>query len=174
MNAFQNGVYGLSRAAAALAALIIVAMTLHILLEIVLRSFFARSTFVLDEMVGYGIATATFLSLGYAFEQSSLIRVGVLVDRLHGRARRTVDAVCAVLMLAMMGLVGWHLGSTVLRSFAKGRKSSSLAEVPLWIPEFLCWLGILILCLQVFAYFCRQLSGHPGPVPRAIGTGQAH
>lgn len=171
MHIFQTVVYTLSRLAAGLAALIVVAMTSHILLEIVLRSFFGRSTYVLDEMVGYGIASATFLSLGYAFEQSSMIRVGVLVDRVQGGARRALDAVCAVLALSVMGLFTWTLGATALRSFVKGRRSSSIAEVPLWIPEFLCWLGLAIFCLQAFAYFIRKLSGQSGPVPEPTTQG---
>lgn len=164
MTCFQRVIFALSRAAACLAALIIIAMVLHILTEIVLRSLFGTSTFVLDEMVGYGIAAATFLSLGYAFEHGSLIRVGVLAERLQGRARRALDAACALLTLAVMGLATWYLGATALRSFTRGRKSSSIAEIPLWIPEFLCWLGLTVFCLQVFAYFCRQLTGTPGPL----------
>ena len=62
-------------------AALLVLMVLHILLEIVLRSFFASSTFVLDEFVGYGVAAMTFLSLGYALETDSLIRVQLLLGR---------------------------------------------------------------------------------------------
>ncbi|GGH44864.1 TRAP transporter small permease subunit [Frigidibacter albus] len=164
MNTFQTAAFGLSRFCAALAALMIVAMTLHILIEIVLRSFFATSTFVLDEMVGYCIAAATFLSLGYAFEHSSLVRVGLLVDRLSGRPRRALEAFCALATLAVMGQITWYLINTALRSHERGRVSSSVAEIPMWIPEALCAFGLAAFCLQVIAYLLRQITGAPGPV----------
>ena len=53
MKAFQNSVFFISRAAAVLAALIIVYMVCHILLEIFVRSVYSTSTFALDELIGY-------------------------------------------------------------------------------------------------------------------------
>lgn len=160
---FQRGVFALSQAAAVLAALLVVGMTLHILLEIVLR-LMDRSTFILDEMVGYGIAGATFMSLGYAFEHSALVRVGLLVDRLRGRARRMVETFCGITTLAVTSQIAWVIARSALRSFERGRTSSSIAEIPLWIPEAVCAAGLMIFGLQVFAWTLRQIFDLPGPV----------
>ena len=46
MRTFQTVVFGLSRLSAGLACLLVVAMVLHILYEIVLRTFFSSSTFM--------------------------------------------------------------------------------------------------------------------------------
>lgn len=165
MRAFQTFVFGISRAAAALAALIIVAMTLHILYEIVLRSVFSTSTFVLDEFVGYGVAASTFLALGYALEHRSLIRVGLLVGRLQGKPKRVLEAFCALATLWATTLLLYFMGLTAWRSWTRGRTSSSIAEVPSWIPETLVILGLAVFWLQLLAYFLRQFSDVPPPVP---------
>lgn len=164
---FQRGVFALSQAAAVVAALLVVGMTLHILLEIVLR-LLDRSTFVLDEMVGYAIAGATFLSLGYAFEHSALVRVGLFVDRLSGPARRILETLCGIATMAVTSQIALVIGKTALRSFERGRTSSSIAEIPLWIPEAICTTGLAIFTLQVFAWTLRQIFDLPGPV--APGT----
>lgn len=161
---FQRGVHSLSKLAAVLAALLVVAMTLHILLEIGLR-LFDRSTFVLDEVVGYAIAAATFLSLGYAFEHGALVRVGLVIERLAGPSRRLLEAACALATLAVMSQVALTLTTNALRSFERGRTSSSIAEVPLWIPEAVCSVGLWIFCLQVFVWFLRQVLDLPSLVP---------
>lgn len=161
---FQRGVYALSQAAAAVAALLVVGMVLHILLEIALRMV-DRSTFVLDEVVGYAIAGATFLSLGYAFEHSALVRVGLLVDRLSSRPRRAVETICGLATLVVTSQIALVIGRTALRSFERGRTSSSVAEIPLWIPEAVCAAGMTIFSLQVLAWTLRQIFDLPGPVP---------
>ncbi|QRF68863.1 TRAP transporter small permease subunit [Ponticoccus alexandrii] len=161
---FQRGVFALSRAAAVVAALLVVGMVLHILLEIGLRMV-DRSTFVLDEMVGYAIAGATFLSLGYAFEHSALVRVGLLVDRLSGRTRRVLETCCGLATLAVTTQIAWAIAKTAMRSFERGRTSSSIAEIPLWIPEAVCATGLAIFSLQILAWILRQILDLPGPVP---------
>ena len=161
---FSRCTWALSRMAAGFAALVIVAMTLHILVEIGLRTVLSTSTFALDEMVGYGIAAATFLGLGYAFEHSSLVRVGLVVERLSGIRRRILDAFCALATLAVMVPITWHYIGTAMRSFVRGRVSSSVVEVPLWIPELICAFGLAVFSLQMLDFFFRQIRVVPGPV----------
>lgn len=165
MRAFQTAVFGLSRLAAAFAALAIVAMTLQILYEIVLRSFFSTSTYVLDEFVGYGVAAATFLALGYALEHRSLIRVGLVIGRLSGKSRRMLEAACALGGMWVATLLIYYMGLTAWRSWSRGRTSSSIAEVPSWIPETIVLVGLVVFWLQLLAYMIRQFSDEPPPVP---------
>jgi TRAP-type C4-dicarboxylate transport system permease small subunit len=164
MRTFQTVVFGISRLGAGLACLLVVAMVLHILYEIVLRTFFSSSTFVLDEFVGYAVAAATFLALGYSFEHGSLIRVGLLVERLEEGPRRAVEIACGLATLIMMGGLTWYFWLTLWRSWVRGRVSSSIAEVPMWIPESLVFVGSFIFCLQIVAYIMRQLTNEAPPV----------
>lgn len=161
--AVQHVAWGFSRAAAVVAAALVVAMTGHILLEILLR-LIGRSTFVLDEMVGYAVAGATFLSLGYAFEHSALVRVGLLIDRLSGPKRRALDLLCGLVTCVITAAIARVIAKTALRSFERGRTSSSVAEIPLWIPEAICAAGLAIFALQVAAFVLRQIVDVPGPV----------
>jgi len=64
---------------AAVAAVFLVLMILHILLEVTIRSAFSISTYALDEYVGYGVAAINFLAAGYALQEGALIRVNLLL-----------------------------------------------------------------------------------------------
>ena len=161
MRVFQEVVFRISRGAAIVSAALLVLMVLHILTEIVLRSFFASSTFVLDEFVGYGVAAMTFLSLGYALEDGSLIRVQLLLTRSPPPARRGLEALCAALTLALSLFLIAHFWHSVSRNWSRGAVSQSIAEVPLWIPEGLVLLGLVLFALQLFAHLLRLLRPLP-------------
>lgn len=149
----------LNRLAGGLAALILIYIFGHIIFEIVLRSAFRSSTFVLDEFVGYGVAAMTFLSLGYALNSGSLIRVDLVVGRLPGRPRRLTELFCLAASFGMAGYCAWWVGRDALRDWTRGSVSESIAEVPLWMPVGAVWLGLVLLMLQIFACFLRVAAG---------------
>lgn len=156
---FDRWVSGLSRASAAVAALLLVYVFGHIIIEIVMRSFFSRSTFVLDEFVGYAIAAMTFLAAGHALNAGHLIRVDLVIGRLGGRPRRLAELFCLGVSFAMAGFCAWWVGRDALRNLVRGSVSESIAEVPLWVPVGAVWLGLVILMLQLLACFLRVAAG---------------
>ncbi|MFK7963411.1 MAG: TRAP transporter small permease [Burkholderiaceae bacterium] len=150
---------GLNRLAGAFAAVLLVYIFVHIIYEIVLRSFFDDSTFVLDEFVGYAVAGMTFLAAGYALNAGSLIRVDLAVGRLKGRPRRWAELVCLGASFAMAAFCARWVGRDAWRHFTRGSVSESIAEVPLWIPVGVVWLGLVFLMLQILACFLRIAAG---------------
>jgi len=164
MRILQIGVFALSRLSAVLAALILIGMVGHVLFEIVLRTFFSTSTFVLSEFVGYGVAAVTFLSLGYALEHGSLIRVNLLIGRFQGRTLRVFECLSALGALFVVSVLIRFFWISVERNWVRGRVSSSIAEVPMWIPEGLVLVGLAVFWLQLVAYFLRQVTDTAPPV----------
>lgn len=143
-------------------AAILILMVVHILFEIVLRSFFASSTFVLDEFVGYGVAAMTFLALGYALEDGALIRVQILLTRSPRPVRRGLEILCSALTLGMSLFLIAYFWKSVSRNWSRGAVSQSIAEVPLWIPEGLVLLGLVLFTLQLSARLLRLLAPQTG------------
>lgn len=140
----------LNRLAGGLAMLLVLYIACHILLEITLR-LFGTSTFVLDEFVGYAVAALTFLGLGYALDQGALVRVNVLLDRLPGRWHWLPELACSLLTLLAFGWLAGYWAKNVLRSYQRGTVSETLAETPLWIPEGMVLVGMVLLCLTLMS-----------------------
>lgn len=136
----------------------VVFMVGHILLEIVLRNLFSRSTFILEEFVGYATAAAAFFGLAAALRDGELIRVSILLEAVGPLPRRAVEALSAVLALVTASFIGWFLMRTVLRSFERGTTSTSLLETPLWIPQLLIVLGFVAFWLQISAHLIKALA----------------
>ncbi len=146
-----------------LAGALLVAMIGHILVEIVLRSFFAASTYVLDEFVGYGVAAMTFLAAGHTLRSGVFIRVNIVLDRLpaEGGLRRGMEVFCAVVTLLAIALLVQFFWISVSRHYTRGSVSETIAEVPLWIPEGLVLIGLGILCIQLLTYAVELIAARP-------------
>ena len=149
----------LSRTANWLAVLALVATFTHIVLEIVLRNFFDSSTFVLDEFVGYAVSALTFLALGEAFRNRALIQVTLLHDQLGERGKHLLDKFGYLAAASVGVLIAWYVGRSVLRNYERGTTSSSIAEVPQWIPELFVLLGVIIFVLRAV----EALFGYASP-----------
>jgi TRAP-type C4-dicarboxylate transport system permease small subunit len=131
----------------------------HILLEIVVRSFFDTSTYSMDEFVGYAVGTMAFLAMGYSLETGALIRVNLLLKHLDGMPRRLVELFCAVMTLAAMTVPIGHFWFSVKRFYVQGTGSGTLMDVPSWIPEGAFLLGMVLFWIQLFAYTLRVITG---------------
>jgi TRAP-type C4-dicarboxylate transport system permease small subunit len=61
-----------------------------------------------DEFAAWSMAAMAFLGLAHTFRSGEMIRVGLLVDRLSGRARHYVEIVCLVVGLGFVGYFTWY------------------------------------------------------------------
>ena len=159
MKVFQHTVYTVSRFAAYVSALICVSMLVLILVEIVLRSFFDTSTFLMDEFVGYGVGAVAFLALGYSLESGALIRVNLLLRRLSGRVRQSVEVLCTFATLTAMAVPIWFFWLSIMRHYKRGYTSGTYADVPAYIPESIMLIGMVLFWIQLLAYGLRVLAG---------------
>ena len=159
---FERLMHRINQLAGALAGVLIVYMVGHILLEIVLR-FFSESTYVLDEFIGYAVATMTFLGLGYALSQDGLIRVTLLLERLPKPIAHGLDILTTLATLAAFGFFTWYWSISVIRSFDRNTVSQTMAETPLWIPQGMVLVGMIVFCLTLLSrllVLCTQGAKH--------------
>ncbi len=140
-----------------LAALCLLSIAGIILLEIVLRTFFATSTFMMNELVGYGVALMAFLGFAVTFREGAHIRVNLLLSRLKpgSLARIMVELFCVAATLVVTGLAIWHFYLNVAREYARGYSSGTMSNMPLWIPEGIMLLGFVVFWLQLLEYGLR-------------------
>ena len=159
MRIFHLVVRKISRGAAYVSAGIVVAMFLLICLEITLRTFFASSTYVADELVAYGVGIASFFALGESLETCSLIRVGLIIERLNTMWRRIFEIFSVACIAALWMLPVYMFGLSVHRAYVRGYTSDSGFDTPLWIPQLIFLVGLTIFLLHLLSYLLRLLSG---------------
>lgn len=141
---------GLNRIGATIAAVMLVGMVLLILTEVGLR-FFSRSTYMTDVLVGYGLAASTLLSMAWATERSSMIRVTIVRRNANRPWKWMLDLFSILSTMFMSALLVFYGYLSMARNFVGGRLSEHFVPIPLWIPDaiFLFGFGLLILHLLV-------------------------
>ncbi|MFI0472186.1 TRAP transporter small permease [Halomonas sp. HMF6819] len=138
----------LNRVGAAIAVALIIYMFGHIIVEIAMR-LFGRSTFILDEYIGYAVATMAFLGLPYVLEKGGLIRVSLLMDRVPGPARWPLELFSSLVTAGCFFWLSTFWLQNVQRSYQRGVVSETLAETPIWIPESAILIGMWLISLTL-------------------------
>jgi TRAP-type C4-dicarboxylate transport system permease small subunit len=134
-----------------ISAALLVYIVCHISVEIVLRSFFATSTFSMDEFVGYAIGSMTFLSLAHTFRHRKHIRVSILQSFIKGRAAIAVELICIAFTFGITLFLARYIWRTLARDFARGTVSPTLTETPIWLIDSAIFIGLILFMTQLLA-----------------------
>jgi TRAP-type C4-dicarboxylate transport system permease small subunit len=150
----------LNKAAAGVSATLLVLMVSLILVEIVMR-FFSRSTFMTDVLVGHGVAAITFLALGWALEEGSMIRISAVTQRLGRVSGFLAEAFSIILSQVIVVWLMYFVWRSVAKLWSRGTTSEHYLPIPLWIPETIFFVGLALLSLQLLVKFLRLITiGH--------------
>lgn len=127
-------------------------MSLLVVTEVILRNTVGRSTLIASEYSGYALAAMTYLSLAFTFREGAHIRITFLRDRLPRRARRVLE----VLLVAAASYIVWvalrAVWAMVSTSFERGTIAYTVARTPLYLPQGVILVGLVLLFLQLIAY----------------------
>jgi len=146
--------------------LLIALLMLLVASEVVLRSLFSISLLRADEYAGYIVVALVFLGIPYALHHDALLRVDVVFERLQGRRREAVALLFDLVSLLVTLVLGFYLTRMVITTFERGTFSSTPAMTPLWIPQAVMPLGILLIVIILLARIAgrwRALSGGRPP-----------
>ena len=101
----------------------------------------------LTEYSGYAMAGASFLALAYTFRERGHIRVGILLNALHGRAHWVVQLWCLLVATGLTGYLAWYLVKMTRVSWKLGDRSEGADAILLWIPQTLVAFGAVVLAV---------------------------
>jgi TRAP-type C4-dicarboxylate transport system permease small subunit len=103
-----------------------------------------------DELVSWCMAATAFLGLAHTFKSGEMIRVGLLIDGLEGRARHVLEIVALVIGVGFVGFFAWHAVWMTYDSWRFNDMAQGVLAIPLWIPQ-LGYSGGLVILLTAFA-----------------------
>lgn len=155
MRKYLNILY---RTAEALGAVCLAMVGVMILSQIVGRQFDAQIPSA-DEMAGYFMAASGFLLLGPSLRNGVHIRVGIIIERLHGAPRRIMEIVCLTTGLFLTGYLAWYWICLTWDSYDLGEMSQGLLAIPLWLPQSAMGLGLVVLTVALIDDLVRVFAG---------------
>ncbi|MBP2315864.1 TRAP transporter small permease [Azospirillum soli] len=114
-----------------------------------------------DELAGYCMAASFFLMLGPALRRGAHIRVGVLIERLRGGARKGMELACLLFATALSGYFAWFWLRMTYDSYDFGDLGQGVLPIPLWIPQAAMAVGLVILVVALLDDLLAVLMGRP-------------
>jgi len=102
-----------------------------------------------DDIVSWLCAAAAFFALGHTFRHGELVRVGLWIDKLGGRARRAAELAALGVTAAFAAYMLWSVSRFVYESWKFNEVAQGLIKVPIWIPQTTFLLGVVIFFVAV-------------------------
>jgi TRAP-type C4-dicarboxylate transport system permease small subunit len=115
-----------------------------------------------DDFASWCMAAMAFLGLAHTFKSGDMIRVGLLIDRFHGRARWCAEVFSLVLGLGFVGFFAWHATVMTWQSHQFNDIANGVVAMPMWIPQLGYCSGLIILFIAFVDEFVHVvLRGRP-------------
>lgn len=174
MKSFLRVLELFSRICAWACGFLLLAATLMIAVEVILRRFFAMSIGGADELSSYVLAIICSWSLGYALFHKSHIRIDILYYYLPGRIRILLDTFALTMFLIYMGVVTYFAYDLLYISIIRNSTANTPLQTPMWIPQSIWFAGLvgfmLILTGLLVALIYYQLKGDLASAEKIAGT----
>lgn len=162
----QNLIRWIDRFAAAggyVSAFFMVLIVLLITVEIFLRTALNFSTLIADEYSAYFFVAVVMLGLALTLRDEAHIRITLALSRLSPRVERVVDLIVSLIAAALCTFALYHSALLVYDTYALDMTADSISETPIFLPQLVIPIGLLLFDLQLIAVFLRRLISSPTP-----------
>ena len=143
------GATAVERACELLCGLCLLSMIVLIGTEAVCRNLLGFSLEVADELGGYLLVAAGFLSLPVAQAHGAFHQVELVQSRLQPRTRLALQLAFDLLALAGSLVLAWQLVRLEIGTYRSDDVAPTLLATPLWIPRLAMPAGMALLCFTL-------------------------
>ncbi len=159
---FLVTVDNLSRAAAVLSGILLAVAMLVTCEMIFMRYVFRAATVWETDVVVFSATASIFLGAPYVLLTRGHVGVDVVEMALPSGARRVIGIIGA--LLGLLFTIAMTYASAILfhEAYVNGWRTSSAAEITLWVPLLPLPVGFALLSLQYIAELIRRFAGIDG------------
>jgi TRAP-type C4-dicarboxylate transport system permease small subunit len=162
-----------TRLLAIIGGMMIVAVGFMICFEILLRSF-SISLGVTDEISNYALAIGSALAFSHCLVERAHIRIDSATRFLSLKIRIAIDLIAILTLAGFYLVVSWYAVETAMVSFRRGARSLTELQTPLFIPQGLWALALIlfvVIGVIIFLAACgRILRGDIDGAQELIAT----
>ncbi len=157
MKTFDKIMEGLRRSSLAVSAVALIALALLEIAEIFLRTFFKISLLIVDEYAGYLLACMVFMGLCNSFHGGGFVRVEALYNLFRGKGKQILDLLFMLILDILFYVITYECVGLNLYNIEKQLVSNSVLKTPLWIPQLMMSLGLLMFAIYITLYTIQLL-----------------
>lgn len=120
-----------------------------------------------DDFTAWSLVAMAFLGLAHTFRRGEMIRVGLLLERLEGGKRRFAELATLAVALVAISYFAWQFGVLAHDSWRFNDISQGVVSVPLWIPQSIGTIGLVILVIALVDEIIHIARGNAPTYDRA-------
>ncbi len=113
------------------------------------------------DFASWTMAAMAFLGMAHTFRNGEMIRVGLIVEKLHGKPKLVAEAFALSVTLAFLLYFTWHAYEFVRISRMTQEMSNGVIAMPVWVPQLSFLGGAVILTIAVIDELIHVLGGNP-------------
>ena len=113
-----------------------------------------------DDIASWCMAAMAFLGLAHTFKRGEMIRVGLLMERLQGRAKQVAEVTALAVATAFILYYTRHAVQMTYDSLRFNDMAQGVLAVPLWIPQLGFTGGLAILSIALIDEMVNVLRGN--------------
>ena len=113
-----------------------------------------------DDFASWCMAAMAFLGLAHTFKRGEMIRVGLLLERLHGRTKQVAEIVALGIATAFVLYFTRHAGQMTWDSWRFNDMAQGVVALPLWIPQLGFVGGLAILSIALIDELVNVIGGN--------------
>jgi TRAP-type C4-dicarboxylate transport system permease small subunit len=113
-----------------------------------------------DDFASWCMAAMAFLGLAHTFKRGEMIRVGLLLERLHGRTKQVAEIAALTVATGFILYYTRHAVQMTYDSYRFNDMAQGVLAVPLWIPQLGFTGGLVILAIALLDEMVNVLRGN--------------
>src|SRR3954470_8564550 len=113
-----------------------------------------------DDFASWCMAAMAFLGLAHTFKRGEMIRVGLLLERLHGRKKQIAEVVALAIAAAFVLYFTRHAVQMTYDSFRFNDMAQGVLAIPMWIPQLGYSGGLVILSIALIDEMVNVIRGN--------------
>ena len=113
-----------------------------------------------DDFASWAMAAMAFLGLAHTFRRGEMIRVGLLLEKLHGRTKQVAEIIALAVAFGFILYFTRHAIQMTYDSWRFNDQATGVLAVPLWIPQLGFAGGLVILSIALVDELVNVLRGN--------------
>ncbi len=113
-----------------------------------------------DDFASWCMAAMAFLGLAHTFKRGEMIRVGLLIERLHGRKKQIAEIIALTISTAFVLYFTRHAVQMTYDSWRFNDMATGVLAIPVWIPQLGFSGGLVILSIALIDELINVLRGN--------------
>lgn len=112
-----------------------------------------------DDLTAFSVAASATLPLAYAFRHGAHIRVDLIIGRLRGAPRFTIETVALLLSAGLCTFFAYSMIDLAMDSFEFDDVAQGSVAWKLWVPQGLVGVGTALFALCLIDDLVVHLTG---------------